>query len=72
MEPDRARWPVHTEVDSVCVEHRQADKLLNNLRPSGDEESQEVSALENSPLTKLPVFLGKLAFHLNSGYHDIL
>jgi hypothetical protein len=61
-----------TEVDGICVEHGQTDKLLNNLRPSGDDESEEVSALENSPLPKFFVFFRKLSFHFNSGGHNFL
>lgn len=38
-----------TEVSNIRVKHRQPDKLLRNLRPSGDDEADEVASTEGSP-----------------------
>ena len=61
-----------TEVHGVCVEYGQADKLLGDLGPSGDEESEKVSALEYRPPTNLLVHFGSHALDSNSGGHDFL
>lgn len=38
-----------TEIDSVGIEHRQPYKLLGNLWPSRDEESEKIPALKDGP-----------------------
>jgi hypothetical protein len=38
-----------TEVDSVRIEHGQADEQLSDLRPSCNKESEEIPALEDGP-----------------------
>jgi hypothetical protein len=68
----RARLELLTEIYSVGIEHSQADKLLGDLRPSGDDESEEVSALEDGPGPNLRVDLSSLAFYHNGGGHNLL
>ena len=61
-----------TEVSSVRVEHGQANKLLGNLWPAGNDESDQVTALENGPGPFLGALLSENALLRDGHGHDFL
>jgi hypothetical protein len=61
-----------TEVSGVRVEHGQANKLLYNLWPTRNNESNQVATLENSPYSFVRVLLCKNALLRDGCSHDFL
>lgn len=61
-----------TEVSSVRVEYRQANKLLDNLWPTRNYESDQVTTLKNGPGPFLRVLRCENALLRDSHGHDIL
>lgn len=61
-----------TEVGCVGIKHRQSNKLLRYLRPTGDYEPEEIAALKDSPRSLLFIALGLLTLLCDGGCHDSL
>lgn len=65
-------WRSLTEVCRVCVEDGQAHKLLCNLGPASNQETEQVAPLEDGPLPQLVVDFSLVALGGNSGTHYFL
>lgn len=61
-----------TEVGSVSVEHGQSNKLLHDLRPTGDNGSNQIATLENGPGILLGMLLCENSLLRNGRSHNFL
>jgi hypothetical protein len=61
-----------TKVSGVRVEHGQANKLLYNLWPTSNNESNQVATLEDSPYSIVRVLLCENALLRDGCSHDFL
>ena len=61
-----------TEVGCISVEYGQTNKLLYNLRPGCDEESNKVAALEQGPSAELFVLFCDHTFVSYCRAHHVL
>lgn len=61
-----------TEVSSVRVEHGEANKLLYNLWPASNNETNQITAPENGPCSLFRVLLCKDTLLSDGCSHDFL